>query len=101
MIPIVSEQILQLFPLCAIPPRATDDTEDREEDTARLKEVQSSLVWRTPHTVGEDDESDSIRRPGELYKRYRTEEELPKEAKAFFGLAGESVLSQGAGQTLT
>jgi RNA polymerase I-specific transcription initiation factor RRN7 len=34
-------------------------------------------------------ESGEIRRPGELYKRYRKVEELPENAKAFYELAGE------------
>jgi RNA polymerase I-specific transcription initiation factor RRN7 len=30
-----------------------------------------------------------MKRPGELYKRYRTVEDLPENAKAFFELAGK------------
>jgi hypothetical protein len=54
----------------------------------RLKEVQKNLILQKfkPLTIGESEE---IRRPGELYKRYRKVEELPENAKAFYELAGE------------
>ncbi len=54
----------------------------------RLKDVQKSLVLQKPKPV-EVSESEEIKRPGELYKRYRRVEELPENAKAFYLLAGE------------
>jgi RNA polymerase I-specific transcription initiation factor RRN7 len=57
----------------------------------RLKEVQGNLIlqnWK-PVKVGE---SDAIRRPGELYKRYRQISELHENAKDFYELAGRNLL---------
>lgn len=56
---------------------------------ARLKGVQRSLLLQEPQPVEEDEGSRDIFRAGELYKRYRTEEELPIMAKPFFELAGK------------
>lgn len=98
---IASEQILHLFPLGAISPQPAEEAPNMDEDTARLKDVQRSLLWQKPQPVGEDGEPENIRRPGELYQRYRTEEQLPEHAKVFFGLAGKSILSPRARQTLT
>lgn len=33
-----------------------------------------------------------VARPGELYRRYRTVEELPENAKAFYELAGKFII---------
>lgn len=74
-----------------MPPLSAEDSDDKQR-VQRLKEVQGSLVlqkWK-PLKVGESDE---IRRPGELYKRYRRAEELPESARAFYELAGEFYLS--------
>jgi RNA polymerase I-specific transcription initiation factor RRN7 len=55
-----------------------------------LKDVQKSLLLQKPKSI-EVGESEEIKRPGELYKRYRRIQELPENAKAFYLLAGESV----------
>jgi RNA polymerase I-specific transcription initiation factor RRN7 len=57
-----------------------------------LKEVQGSLILQKWKPVN-DGEGEEIRRPGELYKRYRRIEELPENARAFYELAGEIYLS--------
>lgn len=84
---IVAEQILQLFPLSDLAPQPAEDF-DYEQRVERLKDVQKSLVVQKskPVEVGETEE---IKRPGALYKRYRRIEELPENAKAFYELAGE------------
>jgi RNA polymerase I-specific transcription initiation factor RRN7 len=84
---IVAEQILQLFPLSDLPPKAEEGS-DYEQRVERLKDVQKSLIVQKPKPV-EVGESEEIKRSGELYKRYRTVEELPENAKAFYRLAGE------------
>jgi hypothetical protein len=83
----VAEQILQLFPLSDLAPQPAEDS-DYEQRVERLKDVQKSLIVQKPKPV-EDGESEEIKRPGELYKRYRRIDELPENAKAFYGLAGE------------
>lgn len=52
-----------------------------------LKRVQQRLVPKTPKAVGNGDKE--AKRPGELYKRYRSLEELSDVAKAFYELAGK------------
>ncbi|PBP26167.1 RNA polymerase I specific transcription initiation factor Rrn7 [Diplocarpon rosae] len=88
--PKISEQILQLFPLDDIPRKDAQENPESERRLAILKDVQKSLLWRNPQPCSEDEGSEQVPRAGELYKRYRTEVELPKPAKAFFELAGKS-----------
>ncbi|OWP04605.1 60S ribosomal protein L [Marssonina coronariae] len=87
--PKISEQILQLFPLDDVPRETAREDIESERRLASLKNVQRSLLWQNPQPISEDEDSEQFRRAGELYKRYRTEEELPKQAKAFFDLAGK------------
>lgn len=82
------EQILELFPLQELTPQPVDDSM-YELNVKRLKQVQSSLIVQTPVANEEDDESEDVYRPGELYRRYRTVEELPEIAKAFYTVAGK------------
>jgi len=84
----VSEQILQIFPLKDLPPQPDEADSHKEQDIANLKDVQRGLLLQERQQVEGEDESKVIVRAGELYKRYRTEEELPREANAFFELAG-------------
>ena len=86
--PLVAEQILELFSLSDLPPLPAQDS-DYEQRVEHLKEVQRNLTlqnWKPVKFGG----GDKIRRPGELYKRYRRVEELHENAKAFHELAGES-----------
>jgi hypothetical protein len=72
-------------------PQTAGDS-DYDQRVIRLKEVQGSLIiqkWKH----AKFGESEEIRRPGELYKRYRRIEELPENAKAFYELAGKLSLS--------
>ncbi|KAH9204453.1 hypothetical protein DL95DRAFT_471482 [Leptodontidium sp. 2 PMI_412] len=89
--PKVSEQILQIFPLDDLPPQPDAEDSCLEQDIASLKDVQGSLFLQEPQPIEDGDTSEEVVRAGELYKRYRSEEELPKEAKAFFELAASKV----------
>lgn len=88
----VTEQILQLFPIEDPPSRPLRDHTETEQTTVRLKAVQESLVWRDPRPIIEGEESGDLQRAGDLYKRYRTVEELPQRARPFFELAGKSIV---------
>jgi RNA polymerase I-specific transcription initiation factor RRN7 len=86
---VVPEKILELFPLQELPPQRADDS-DTEQNVDRLKKVQSSLIVQTPVAIEENDKLEDVNRPGELYRRYRTVDELPENAKAFYIIAGNS-----------
>lgn len=58
----------------------------------RAKEVHKTLTLQKPVARVDDEESQDIVRPGEKYRRYRTVEELPESAKAFFEIAGKLFL---------
>lgn len=85
------EQLLEPFPLKELPPRPIEE-DDLAERVARLKVTQSNLIVQ--NAKGES--SKNINRPGELYKRYRTVEELPSTAKAFYEIAGKKPLSESS-----
>ncbi|PVH85974.1 hypothetical protein DL98DRAFT_650478 [Cadophora sp. DSE1049] len=89
--PKISEQMLQIFPLNNLPSPTDKEDLHHEEDIGKLKYVQQGLILQDPNPIEEGDGSGELLRAGELYKRYRTEEELPKEAKAFFELAASLV----------
>lgn len=55
----------------------------------RAKEVHKTLTLQKPVARVDDGGSQDIVRPGEKYRRYRTVEELPESAKAFFEIAGK------------
>ena len=78
------KQILDFFPLQEIPSRPADPPESQ---TAILKRVQAVLVPQK--AVSEKNEKKGVRRPGELYKRDRSSEELTDNARAFYELAGK------------
>ena len=85
---VVSEQMLHMFPLNDIPSMLDEDDLHCGADTDRLRSVQQSLILQDPDPADERAGSGKVLRAGELYKRYRTETELPTEARAFFELAG-------------
>ncbi|CAG8960949.1 hypothetical protein HYFRA_00002487 [Hymenoscyphus fraxineus] len=86
--PKLPKQILDFFPLQDLPPRQPDDAESTDPINL-LKKVQQHLI-PIPHKSVGDGDKPGIRRPGEFYKRYRSPEELPDTAKAFFELAAQS-----------
>lgn len=80
----MAQQILELFPLSELPPRPVSE----DQDVPHLREIQKNLVYQKPRAV-EEDESGDVKRPGDLYRRYRTVADLPENAKAFYEKAGE------------
>jgi RNA polymerase I-specific transcription initiation factor RRN7 len=89
----VAEQILELFPLQEVSPRTTEDTDDEKRDE-RLKQIQRSSILRYSKPVQEGSEQD-VTRPGEYYRRYRTVEELSKEARVFYEIACKFLMCSG------
>ncbi|CZR62368.1 related to polymerase I core factor (CF) subunit [Phialocephala subalpina] len=83
--PKMPEQVLELFPLEKLPPRPVEE-DDLAAKVARLKLNQNDLVVQK----AKPSEGRNINRPGELYKRYRTVEELPSTARAFYELAASN-----------
>jgi RNA polymerase I-specific transcription initiation factor RRN7 len=85
----VPTQILDLFPLQPLAPR-TSLPDDIGDVAHKLKAIHKSLIVQEacPEAEAEDEKKGHIRRPGELYKRYRSIEELPEMAKPFHETAG-------------
>jgi RNA polymerase I-specific transcription initiation factor RRN7 len=83
---IVAEQILELFPLQDAPQPRMEDS-DHEGRADRLKQVQMNSILRKSKPVQEHDQD--VTRLGEYYRRYRTVEELPEDARAFYEMAGK------------
>ncbi|CAD6443553.1 57851537-36f7-48e2-993b-0d246bfdb062-CDS [Sclerotinia trifoliorum] len=86
----VPQQILELFPLPDIPVETTVGVVD-PDPINRAKEVHKTLTLQKPAARMDDEELGGIFRPGEMYKRYRTIEELPESAKAFYEIAARNV----------
>ncbi len=82
----MAPQILEFFPLVEAAKRAAEESDD-ERLAERLKRVHEHSKLLSPKPASEEDERD-ITRPGEHYRRYRTVSELPKEAEAFYEIAG-------------
>lgn len=88
--PKMPEKILELFPLHEISPQSNIELSD-EQSISRLMKVQGSLIVQNPLADREDDNSKEVNRPGELYRRFRTIEELPENAKAFYEIAAKNI----------
>ncbi|KAF7900230.1 uncharacterized protein EAF01_007532 [Botrytis porri] len=86
----VPQQVLELFPLPDILPETTMAIVD-PDPINRAKEVHKTLILQKPVACVDDEESQDIVRPGEKYRRYRTVEELPESAKAFFEIAARNI----------
>jgi RNA polymerase I-specific transcription initiation factor RRN7 len=82
---VVPEQILELFPLSDLSPLPPENP-CSDKCVERLKRVQHNMVLQKPKPV--DGASQDVRRPGDLYRRYRSIKEVPENAKAFYELAG-------------
>ncbi|KAI1003848.1 hypothetical protein K3495_g4362 [Podosphaera aphanis] len=85
--PKVSQQILDMFPLQDPEPNQTDD--NPEICTTRLKKAREAVILQELPTLSED-ANVHIRRPGELYKRYRKSEELEGPLLTFCSLAASN-----------
>jgi RNA polymerase I-specific transcription initiation factor RRN7 len=47
------------------------------------------MTVQKPHRRSEDDNTEDVVRPGEMYRRYRRVGELPDSARTFYEVAGE------------
>lgn len=85
----VPEQILELFPVTAEPHSVTNAPriDDRAE---HLKRVQQESTLRNTKPAPDGTAKD-VTRPGQYYRRYRSFEQLPKDAKAFYEVAAECI----------
>ncbi|PSS25675.1 hypothetical protein M430DRAFT_48107 [Amorphotheca resinae ATCC 22711] len=89
--PKMSAEILEFFPLQDLPPRRAEES-DQEQRENRLKQVQQGLILQKPKPVqNEEEQPETVNRPGELYRRYRTTAELPDNARVFYELAAANV----------
>ncbi|RDL33685.1 Ubiquitin-like protein [Venustampulla echinocandica] len=84
----MAEQILEFFPLKELPPQL-DEEPNYERIVDLVKQVQSNLIVQKPKPIKRH-QNDDIKQPGELYRRYRSTQDLPDDAKAFFGLAAQN-----------
>lgn len=84
----MAEQILELFPLEELPPRPVVEPME-EHASPHIKQIQEDLISQKPLPL-EEDESERINRPGELYRRYRHVEDLPENARVFYEKAAEN-----------
>jgi RNA polymerase I-specific transcription initiation factor RRN7 len=83
----VPQQLLDLFPLTSLPPDGTETYAETYLPTDKVKHIQSMLRWNKPFATSNDKREDLVR-PGTLYRRYRTVDDLPKLAKSFYEKAG-------------
>jgi RNA polymerase I-specific transcription initiation factor RRN7 len=83
-------KILEHFPIQDLPARSAEP-DDQDERASRLKQVQRSSIVQKPVPIQDEEaeEEEVMTRPGELYRRYRTVDELPDNARAFYKLAGK------------
>ena len=83
------QQILDLFP---IEDRVIKDI-PRENGVVpvseRLKQVVGSLVWQKPIPSEDGTHDPAINRPGSFYRRYRSVQDLPEKARAFYNKVGK------------
>ncbi|KAF4637295.1 hypothetical protein G7Y89_g796 [Cudoniella acicularis] len=86
--PKMAEKGLSFFPLPELRPRAVESS-DQEQTVDLLKKVQQDLVLQRPISI-EDDDTEDVKRPGELYKRYRVVDDLPENAKVFYDRAARN-----------
>ncbi|KAG9243177.1 60S ribosomal protein L40 [Calycina marina] len=68
------------------PPKAP-----RALPTSRSTTTEAHQFRRGINTISEEDASEDIKRPGELYKRYRSVDDLPEIGKLFFEKASRNI----------
>ena len=91
----VNKEILDMFPLHSLEPSGKLSSLQREQElegaaTQRARSTTNSLKFQRPLKDDEADGEANIKRPGEGYKSYRSEEELPDIAKVLFKAAAET-----------
>lgn len=77
-----------MFPLDDLPPRSTEVTHDDSNAAERVRDVQGSLTRKRPISKEDAQQIASVNRPGSFYKHYRTVDQLPPAAIAFFERSG-------------
>jgi hypothetical protein len=85
----VRASILEMFPLAEVPPAQPIES-NLEKQADRLGRVHQSLIIKTPNPT----KRATTVRPGEKYKRYRTEEDIPEKGRLLFKLAGKLDLNK-------
>jgi RNA polymerase I-specific transcription initiation factor RRN7 len=92
----VNKEILDMFPLPSLDPIVQEASSQREKDvkekaTQNTRATISSMRFQRPVTDEEtSDDSVDVRRPGEDYRSYKTEQDLPEMAMAFFIAASDT-----------
>ena len=92
----VSKEILDMFPLYSLDQPGEQTPRRREEDleeafNQRAQTTTLSMKFQRPITDEEaSDQELHVKRPGEGYRLYKQEEELPDAAKAFFEAAAKT-----------
>lgn len=92
----VNEEILDMFPLQRLEPSTTQTSLQREQDLVgvAIKSAHLTTSWlefQPPVTDEEvSDNEIKVKRPGEKYMSYKSEEDLSELAKPFFKSAAET-----------
>lgn len=76
--------ILDMFPLPDVAPAQPVES-NLEKQADRLGRVHQGLIIKTPNPA----KRPTMVRPGEKYRRYRTEEDIPEKGRLLFKLAGK------------
>ena len=91
----VNKEILDMFPLASLDSVLQQPSSQREKEleqiaTQNTRATVASVRFQRPVTDEETtDESVDVKRPGEEYRSYKTEQDLPATAMAFFLAASE------------
>ena len=80
---IVPASILEMFPLADIPPAQPVES-DLEKKVDRLGRVHQNMIIQS----AKPGSSSAFVRPGEKYRRYHSEEDIPEKGRLLFKLAG-------------
>lgn len=84
----VPQQLLDFFPLQDLSPMDSDQKDEADSIENRLRRLTQSLTWQKPIPTKNGEEEAEINRPGSFYRRYRSVEDLPESARAFYDKAG-------------
>ncbi|PQE33260.1 hypothetical protein CJF32_00003798 [Rutstroemia sp. NJR-2017a WRK4] len=83
------EQILELFPLETQP--EGDSYESATSPSERTRQIHQTMTVQKPHRRSEDDNTEDVVRPGEMYRRYRRVGDLPDSARTFYEVAAGQI----------
>lgn len=95
---ILPDQLLDMFPINSqdpagskAPVETVGSISEEEQTEDRLNRIQGSLQVRTAQVADQEGNTTPARRVGELYKKYRTVQELNPWALAFYTAAADTV----------